>query len=170
MALDKNDVEKFRRHMGAGKYVSLVNDDNTEDQLYFKPLSCEFLPDMMHLALVFELTKEQKNVLKSMKSKVQSGEITREEYLEKCTEFDEENSKKVLLEENSRIVIKLLDEMVRSSYPEVDTETRKAFIMNNFSVLQGVLFELNQNISEQKVDEKILKKIEQVKAAKNAQA
>jgi len=56
--------------------------------------------------------------------------------------------------------------MVILSYPELDKDVREVFVMNNFAKLQGVLMELNENLGKQEVDEKILKKIEQVKSAR----
>jgi predicted RND superfamily exporter protein len=164
--MDRNQIEKFRRHMGAGKTITLKNEDGTEDEFYFKPLGCEFLPDLMKLAVSLEYTHEQKQKIREMKRLVKEGKKTEADLEELYTLYDEENSARIFEGENANLIVNLLNEMVKRSYPELDDETRSAFIMNNFAKLQQVLMELNENLGNQEVDERILKKIEQVRAAR----
>jgi hypothetical protein len=168
--MDHATIEKFRRHMGAGKTVKLKTPDGQEDEFYFKPLGVKYLPDFMYLALIMDTTPEQKKILSEMKKKVKKGEITQEELDAKIEEFDEINQAKVLEEEPSKLIIKLITQMVKNSYPDLDEETLDSFVMANFASLQGVLMELHEDMGTSTVDEKIMKKIEQVKAARrNAQ-
>lgn len=164
--MDKSTIEKFRRHMGTGKTLKLKTADGQEDDFYFKPLGAKFLPDFMYLALVMDFTNVQKTHLNSMKKKVKSGELKQEDVDDKTKEFEEINQAKVLEKENSTLIINLMKEMVKKSFPDLDDEEIDDFVMSNFGSLQGLLLELHENIGNTTVDEKILKKIEQVKAAR----
>lgn len=164
--MDKEQIEKFRRHMGAGKTIKLKNEEGLEDEFYFKPLGCEFLPDFMSLALALDLNKSQKIILKEKESKVKKGEMDYEEYKKIEEEFNDENMSKMLEQENSTIIIKLLKELVKTNYPELDQDTVSSFVSANFTVLTPLLLELHETMNKQPVDERILRKIEQIKAQK----
>ena len=163
--MEQRDIEKFRKHMGLGKTMKIKNQDGTEDEFYFKPLGCQFLPDFMLLATLLDYSGSQKAELREMKNKVKVGKSTKEELDRKYDLFDDLNSQKMLEGNNATLIVSLVEEMVTNSYPELDDETKKAFILNNFSSLQTVLFELNEG-AKSEVDDKVLKKIEQVKAAR----
>ena len=164
--MEQRDIEKFRKHMGLGKTMKIKNQDGTEDEFYFKPLGCKFLPDFMKLATSMDYSGSQKRELSKMKQLVKEGKSQDKELNELYATYDGENSTKIFEGDNANLIIDLIEKMVILSYPELDKDVREVFVMNNFAKLQGVLMELNENLGKQEVDEKILKKIEQVKSAR----
>lgn len=163
--MDRSTIEKFRRHMGVGKTIKLKTMDGQEDEFYFKPLTCEYLPDFMKLAYSFDKTPVQKKSLREMQNQVAKGLKTTEDMASLEKEIEDENSSKMLQEDNAEILIKLMVNMVKFSYPDLDDETLKSFVLSNFTTLQALLFELHENMGQNTVDERILKKIEQAREA-----
>lgn len=158
--MEKNDIEKFRRHMGAGKSINLKNSEGHEDSFYFKPLGAKFLPDFMELALIMEYTPDQKKQIKEAKS----NKLPQEEIDSLFDDFDSQANQRLMKKENFTKVINLIDEMIKISYPDLDDDLRSEFILNNFAELQGVLMDLHSDMGSKEVDEKVQKKIEQIKA------
>ena len=102
--MEQRDIEKFRKHMGLGKTMKIKNQDGTEDEFYFKPLGCQFLPDFMLLATLLDYSGSQKAELREMKAVSKNGKklwlnitdilhLASEEILEHVGNFIEKEEK-----------------------------------------------------------------------------
>jgi len=160
--MDRNDLERFRRHSGKGATLKLESADGTVDEFQFKPLSVDCLPEFVYLASVMDYTRDQKKKVKEIKQKIRAKEATQDELDALLDEYDEEANGRLLQRENFKIIIGLIDQMVENSYPHLSKEVRSDFIMANLNELQSILMELNQDMSK-KADQKILAKVEELK-------
>lgn len=52
--MDRADIEKFRRHIGAGKTVQIG-----EDSFYFKPLTVRQLPDLLEVVGIMQKGEQE---------------------------------------------------------------------------------------------------------------
>ena len=97
--MDRNEIEKFRRHMGAGRYIKIKNDDGGEDEFYFKPLGCKYLPDFLQIASALDYNPDQKREISELKIQLRQGKITQDQLNNKLEGYDAMNETKIF-EEN----------------------------------------------------------------------
>lgn len=173
MKMRKDDLNRFKRHVGKGKKVVIKSQDGEEDTFIFKPLGAKYLPDFMYLASVMEYTPTQKSSVKKMQKELKLGKATQEDLDELFDEYDDTATQRLLKRENAEVIIHLVKSMVVQSYPELsqDDELLDGFVMSNLQDLQSALMDLNQHMSADKAaEEKVLKKVEQLKQQRRGNA
>lgn len=173
MKMDRNDLERFRRHAGKSKAYKLTTADGEESEFIFKPLGAQHLPELMYIASVLDHTPREKQELKKLRQQVRRGEKTQEDLEELFDLYDDNAMQRLLRKENSEVLIGLIKTMVMESYPVLkeDLDLLNQFVMANLNDLQTALMELNQHKSADKAaEEKVLKRIEQMKKQRRGNA
>jgi len=155
--MDQTDIEKFKRQMGKGVEIQLVNEDETTDNFYFKPLNTEFLPDIMEMQQLIALDETDQIKLEEAKRKFKIRKITQNQFNDIEKEMEVKSSVKSQNPEVAKIGINLIGKMVIHSYPDLPEDIRNQFIMNNFSKLQEVLMELNKRLTSRMKSSKMEK-------------
>lgn len=161
--MDREQIEKFRRHMGGSRKYIIKSSNGVEDEFEFHPLSVQYLPDFMLLSSVTGLTESEKQHLKTLEREGDKEKI--ESYKSEC---EERANMRMLEKENMTLIITLIDKMVKKSYPDLSDDDRSAFILNNVMPLIGILTDLHSDLGSQEIDPRIAKRIEQIKQNRNA--
>lgn len=126
-------MSRLKRHTAKPIKREFVNEDGERDVYTFKPLSLKMLPEFMKLTGIIEKT--------GLMSK-------------KFEELDEEKQTSKILEmlnkENTELIISLLKDMMKQSFPDEKEENINSFIKHHFTNLIGILFEVNTYESKTK--------------------
>lgn len=160
--MDEKEISIFEHHMGQGAEMVLERKDGTEDKYYFEPLGVEFLPKVMRLSAATESTKGEKDLIEKLKVDLKSRRITQSQFDNQMSEIEHKFGMKLLEEGNANLMVSLITEMVKQSYPNEDEKARSKFIYMNKFKLYKIFFELNKDMNEE--GEKTKSQVEAMKA------
>lgn len=104
--MEQNSLDKFNRHCGKSIKVELKNEDGTKDEFEFNPLNMDQLTKL----LIFE------GMVQNLSEK---GDEKRQEILAK----------------SAPLMIDILKDIVKTSYPDITDDIVSKFLANNFVYL-----------------------------------